>query len=173
MLVNVQPGVAATAVTAQVIIHFQRYPGTDAASGIAGLEYTLFVDGVEQLPAVHTTDATGKVTLNINPASTNFLHILGTRYRLIFITPLPAGNAVQGIKRRLNMLGYAHAMVETSALQPDPANPGGAQILVTTPTPIDTDDDHAILCFQADNNLLIDSLAGSNTQGRLRSKAGQ
>jgi hypothetical protein len=154
--VSLTPGRTTTLQTRQVIIHLQKYPGNDAASGVADVEYFLSVNGVEQRPnPLPRTDASGRIVLDgVDPNADNRLHILGSVYRVIFQTSLPAPNTVKGIKARLNILGYRQG------------NPDGENI--------DEDTDYAILNFQADNEpLSVDSVAGSRTQPRLNQVSAQ
>lgn len=129
---------------------FQRYPGTDAASAIQGLEYEVRV-GRHALQG--TTGADGKVTVRVPAGTGATLTAMGTRYDLSAALNLPRQDTVEGAQRRLNMLGY-------NAGFPDGIN--GAKTEV------------AVLNYQADNApLRVDGLLGAQTQTSIRNKAGE
>jgi len=132
-------------------IIFQRYPGTEAASAVQGLNYSVQV-GTGAVRN-NSTGADGKVTVQLRSGQTARLTVMGTEYRLRLRRTLEPVNQMRGIQRRLNMLGY-HAGDEDGNLGP-----------IT---------EHAVLNFQADNNpLKADGLAGPQTRQRLRNRVGR
>jgi hypothetical protein len=135
-------------VTLQVI--FQKCPGTAAALAVSGLDYQLTVGS--NPPQNGTTGADGKVTVRLVPGTTAALVVMGTTYRLSACESLEARDTMQGIQRRLQMLGYYIGRVDG---------------LVGKKT------EYAVLNFQADNApLKVDGLGGPQTQSRLRTVAG-
>jgi peptidoglycan hydrolase-like protein with peptidoglycan-binding domain len=140
----------------RVKIFFQTFPGTKAASGIAGLP---FIVQVGTAPAVlGSTPADGHVEILLGAGDTASLKILGSEYqvRLLVGEPFPI-TQLRGVQQRLNMLGY-HA----GELQPDDlaAGLGRNQTHAT---------ERAIINFQADHDpLFIDGVAGPKTQPKLQ-----
>ena len=84
-------------------IFFQRYPGTDAASGIANVPYVLRVGGTQQRGR---TNAAGRVSLSLPQGATAELEIFGTTYRISARGALTASTRTKGRQQRLAMLGY-------------------------------------------------------------------
>ena len=129
---------------------FQRFPGTDAASGIAGLDYSVAVGGVR---TNGRTAADGKVAIDLLAGATAVITILGTEYHVTRLGSLEAPGAKEGIQRRLQMLGYYNGAVDGD---------------------LKTQTEYAVLNFQADNApLLVDGLAGPLTQNSLKGKVGE
>jgi outer membrane protein OmpA-like peptidoglycan-associated protein len=111
---------------------FQRFPGkggTDADRGIGGVPYTLRVTGLPDKTDKTDPDGTVKVVMPADSAA--ILEILGSSYNLSPRDSIEALNTIQGVQRRLDMLGY---------------HPGAIDGAVGT----DTDD--SVLKLQADNN---------------------
>ena len=139
-----------------VKIFFQTFPGTDAASGIAGLP---FIVQIGAAPAVvGLTPADGHVDVRLSAGETASLKILGSEYQVSLLAgqPFPIAQ-LRGVQQRLNMLGY-HA----GELQPDDlaANLGQNQ---------NQDTERAIINFQSDHDpLFIDGVAGSKTQPQIQ-----
>lgn len=133
-----------------VVIYFQWYPGTEAASGIADEEYVLKI-GSKQVKG--RLSAQGSVVLRLPAGSSGVLEIFGSRYEINVRGTIEALDTDRGVQRRLSMLGYELGNVDGIV---------GAKT------------DRAILNFQADNNpLAIDGIAGAKTQKQLKAKAGE
>ncbi len=129
---------------------FQRYPGTDAASAIQGLDYEVRVG---RLTRQGTTGADGKVSVRVPAGTRATVTAMGTRYDLSAAMHLPAHDTVVGAQRRLNMLGY-------NAGSPDGINGPKTEI--------------AVLNYQADNApLRVEGLLGAQTQNSIRTKVGE
>lgn len=143
----------------RVKIYFQRYAGTNAASGIDGLDYTITINGGP--PVAGTTPADGKIEMLLAAGDTAQLNILGSQYDVsLLVGGLHPIAELRGVQQRLNMLGY-----NAGALQADntAAVTGGIENQSTLETEL------AIINFQSDNNpLFIDAIAGQRTQTRLR-----
>jgi len=132
-------------------IIFQRYPGTDAASAISGLDYEVTVGRGSTRRGRTGND--GKLTIRIAPFARARLNIMGTEYRVRARSGLERFNHLRGVQRRLNMLGYNAGAVDGS---------------------MGPKTEHAVLNFQADNApLKVDGLPGPRTQRALRDKVGR
>jgi peptidoglycan hydrolase-like protein with peptidoglycan-binding domain len=130
---------------------FQRYPGTDAASGIQGLEYEYTVAGSQ--PIRGTTGADGRARLRVPPGETANLKVMGAEYQVRALTPMEPFNQTKGMQRRLNMLGYNAGPV-TGTLGPST--------------------EYAVLNFQADNApLRMDGLPAASIQQAIKDKVGE
>lgn len=117
-------------VTFKVI--FQRFPGVggkDEDRGIGDVPYKLLVTGLPEKTDKTEKDGTVKVVMPAGAAA--ILEILGTSYELSPKDGIEALNTIQGVQRRLDMLGY---------------HPGDIDGTVGVPT------DDAVLKLQADNN---------------------
>lgn len=172
----------------RIKIFFQRFPGTNAASGIAGLDFTVTVNGGP--PVAGVTPADGKVEILLAAGDTATLSILGSQYSVsLLVGGLHPVTELRGVQQRLNMLGYNAGPLDTT-VPPRPtttnatvdvrnhrpavlagpnATPADRQIntLVEQQTTLETD--LAILNFQADNKpLLNDGIPGPATQPKLR-----
>lgn len=137
----------------RVKLYFQRFPGTagtDAERGIAGLAYTLRIDG--RVAHTGTTAADGSLTLRVPAQSRAVLEILGTQYDLTLQNHLDAVTTMKGQQGRLAMLGY---------------QPGA----LTGVNQRATDD--AFSEFQADHNLDTTGGTDGNTETQLRTGAGE
>ncbi len=141
----------ATITRIRIEIIFQRYPGTDAASAIRGLDYRLVAgDGTGSFG---TTGADGKVTLSLGAGEEARLEIMGTTYRIRTWPTLEAVTTRQGYQRRLKMLGYYTDTVDGLA---------------------GPNTEYALLHYQADNApLVVDGLAGSQTTTSIQNKVGE
>jgi len=134
-----------------VEIIFQRYPGTEAASAINGLDYEVRVG--EGAARANTTGADGKVIVQLRAGQRARLNVMGTEYQLGLRRALEPVNQIRGVQRRLNMLGYNAGVVDGT---------------------IGPKTEYAVLNFQADNApLKADGLPGRNTQRRLEQKVGE
>lgn len=142
----------------KIQIFFQRFPGTTASSGIQGLDFTVTIDGGP--PRAGRTPADGKVEIRLGAAETATLQILGSEYTVNLLAGgLHPVAELRGVQQRLNMLGYAAGALESGA----PPVQAGTSFNQTTAT------EHAIIDLQSDNNpLVIDAIAGPQTQQRLR-----
>ncbi len=130
---------------------FQRYPGTEAASGIQGLKYEYTVAG--SLPIQGTTAEDGRVRVRLPPGETANLTIMGSIYQVSARFEIEPFNQTQGVQRRLNMLGF---------------NVGPVNGVIGPST------EYAVLNFQADNApLRVDGLPEPSTQQAIRDKVGE
>ena len=143
----------------RVKIFFQRFAGTNAASGIAGLDFTITINGGPAIIGV--TPADGKIEMLLSASDTAQLNILGSTYNVsLLVGGLHPVAELRGLQQRLNMLGY-----NAGALQADNTAPVTAGI--ENQSTIETE--LAITNFQSDNDpLFIDAIAGTKTQTRLR-----
>ncbi len=147
----------------RVQIFFQRFAGTNARSGIAGLDFSVTVNGG---PAVNgTTPADGKVEILLSAGDTAQLSILGSQYDVsLLVGGLHAVAELRGVQQRLNMLGY-----NAGGLQGDNTPPVTPPPLIENQSTLDTE--LAMLNFQADNDpLFADAICGTKTQNSIRSK---
>jgi peptidoglycan hydrolase-like protein with peptidoglycan-binding domain len=87
-----------------VDLYFQRYPGTDAAAGIQGLDYEYTCLG--SLPIRGTTGKDGKVRIRVPKGESANLKVLGTEYKISVGDALEPHDQVKGMQQRLFMLGY-------------------------------------------------------------------
>lgn len=145
----------------RIKIFFQRFPGTNAASGIAGLDFTITINGGP--PVTGTTPADGKVEMLLAAGDTAQLNILGSTYDVsLLVGGLHTITELRGVQQRLNMLGYNAGALQADATA---AVTGGIEGQSTVETEL------AITNFQADNDpLFIDAIAGNRTQTALRNK---
>jgi hypothetical protein len=117
-------------VTFKVI--FQVFPGVggkDEDRAIAGIPYTLRVTGLPDKKDKTEKDGSIKVVMPAGAAA--ILEILGTSYALSPKEGIESLNTIQGVQRRLDMLGYHIDSIDGVVFE-------------------DTDD--AVLKLQADNN---------------------
>jgi len=129
---------------------FQRYPGTDAPSAIQGLNYEVRVG---RLARQGTTGGDGKVTVRVPAGTVAILTVMGTSYELSAALNLPRHDTIEGVQRRLNMLGY---------------NAGLADGVIGAKTEV------AVLNYQADNApLRVEGVPGAQTRNSLRGKVGE
>jgi hypothetical protein len=117
-------------VTFKVIFqHFPGVGGKDEDRGIGDVPFKLRVTGLPDKVDKTEKDGTVKVVMPASAAA--ILEILGTSYELSPKDAIEALDTIQGVQRRLDMLGY---------------HPGSIDGTVG----VDTDD--AVLKLQADNN---------------------
>ena len=145
----------------RVRIFFQRFPGTRAASGIQGLDFTLTIGTAT--PITGTTPADGKVELVLAAGETANLQILGSTYQIqLLVGGLFPVAQLRAVQQRLNMLGYQAGALQTPVAPIPP-------VLANTSFNQNAATEHAIVNFQSDNGpLVIDGVAGGNTQSKLR-----
>lgn len=145
----------------RVKIFFQRFGGTNAASGIQGLDFTITINGGPAIAGV--TPADGKIEMLLAAGDTAQLNILGSTYNVrLLVGGLNPVAELRGVQQRLNMLGY-----NAGALQAD--NKAAVTSGIEGQSTIETE--LAITNFQSDNNpLFIDAIAGNKTQTSLRNK---
>ncbi len=137
----------------KIKVYFQRYPGTagtDAERGIAGVEYTLRING--RVASVGTTAADGSVTLRIPAQAAAVLEILGTRYDVTLQSFLELSSVMKGRQGRLTMLGYEPGAIDGTNRR---------------------ECDDAMSEFQADNNLDTTGATDAGTESQLRTQAGE
>jgi hypothetical protein len=142
----------------RIKIFFQRFPGTNARSGIAGLDFTVRVAAAP--PVTGTTPADGKVEILLAPGETATLEILGSQYDVSLMAgALHPIAELRGVQQRLNMLGYAAGVLES----------GTPPVQAATSLNQNKATEHAIIDYQSDHGpLLIDAIAGPRTQQNLR-----
>jgi peptidoglycan hydrolase-like protein with peptidoglycan-binding domain len=135
-----------------VQIYFQRCPGTDAALGISGLNYTVKI-GTSGAVTSGTTAADGKIEIRMYVSDTATLKVMGTEYTVSIRGTLAPFNKFTGVQRRLKMMGYFV---------------GDADSKLKAST------EYALLGFQADNGpLKIDGIPDANTQQKIKDKVGE
>lgn len=117
----------------EIKIYFQKWPGTDAASGIADVPYKFWVDGSKDKPKELLTAKDGSASVRLKEGETAILEIFGTIYHVKTRKDLEPIDKVKGVQRRLAMLAYG---------------PGGVDGSLGLKT------DRAALNFQGDNNPL-------------------
>ena len=147
----------------RIQIFFQRFAGTNARSGIAGLAFSVTVNGG---PAVTgTTPADGKVEMLLSAGDTAQLSILSSQYDVsLLVGGLHPVVELRGVQQRLNMLGY-----NAGAIQGDTTPPITAPPVIENQSTLETE--LAMLNFQADNDpLFADAICGTRTQNSIRSK---
>ncbi|MGB9466241.1 MAG: hypothetical protein WBR10_14120 [Candidatus Acidiferrum sp.] len=140
----------------RVKIYFQSYPGTAAASGIAGLQFTLKVG---RSPAVTgTTPSDGHIEIWLAAGETASLKVMDTEYTVSALVGVPFPIAeLRGMQQRLNMLGYNAGALHADNLEAKKFILDGEG------------NERAVLNFQSDNDpLFIDALSGAQTQARLQ-----
>jgi hypothetical protein len=142
----------------KVQIFFQSFPGTSAASGIAGLNFVLTVGASPAV--VGTTPADGHVDVRLAAGEVASLKILGSEYLVSLLDGLPFPvTQMRGVQQRLNMLGY-HAGTLRGDNNPAFDRPTEGRFSFLT--------EDAIINFQADHDpLFIDGIAGPKTQPKL------
>ena len=155
----------------KIQIFFQRFPGTNARSGIQNLDFTVTVDGG---PArTGRTPADGKVEIRLAAGETATLNILGSQYQVSLLSGgLHAISELRGVQQRLNMLGYNAGPLEGTNLSPiTPAPPPAAANALPIESQSTLEAELAIINFQSDNDpLFIDAIVGARTQTSLRNK---
>lgn len=156
----------------RVEIFFQRFPGTNAASGIAGLDFTITVNGGPAIVGV--TPADGKIEILLAAGDTAQLNILGSAYNVsLLVGGLHPVAELRGVQQRLNMLGYnAGALQAGTTAASTPAPPPVPPQVALDPA-IESQStlgtELAIYNFQADNDPLFnDAIAELNTQTTLQ-----
>jgi len=139
----------------RVDIYLQKYPGKDAASGVADIPYTVTVGGTRVSPANARTASDGKMSIRLPAGATATLRIMDTDIQVTLRDTLEAVTTRHGRQRRLSMLGY----------QLGPNGVDGQRGQYT---------DRAVLNFQADHHpLTVDGDPGSNTRTRLTNEVGE
>lgn len=157
----------------RIQIFFQRFAGTNARSGIAGLDFTVTVNGVTTAP--RQTPADGKVEILLSAGDTAQLNILGSQYDVsLLVGGLHPVAELRGVQQRLNMLGYNAGLplqagnTAASTPAPPPVPPQVAlDPAIESQSTLGTE--LAIYNFQADNDPLFnDAIAEANTQTALQ-----
>lgn len=158
----------------RVQIFFQRFAGTNARSGIAGLDFSVTVNGG---PAVNgTTPADGKVEILLSAGDTAQLNILGSQYNVsLLVGGLHPVAELRGVQQRLNMLGYNAGGLQGDNTAPVTAAPPLVPPSAAANPPIENqstlETELAMSNFQADNDpLFIDAITGTRTQTSIRNK---
>jgi Putative peptidoglycan binding domain len=134
----------------KILLYFQTYPGTDAASGIAGVDYVFKLFG--KVASKGKTANDGHVELNLPAGSTGTLEIFGSKFTIKLQKKLEPVANLHGAQRRLSMLGYELGGIDGN---------------------LGSKTDRAILNFLADNNLTTDGLLDAKTNNGLTSKVGE
>jgi hypothetical protein len=157
----------------RVQIFFQRFAGTNAASGIKGLDFTITING--GLPIVGVTPSDGKIEMLLAAGDTAQLNILGSTYDVsLLVGGLHPVAELRGVQQRLNMLGYnAGLPLQADATAPSTPAPPPVPPAVSIDPAIESqatlETELAIYNFQADNDPLFnDAIAEINTQTRLQ-----
>ncbi len=102
---RVRSGQTTPFTTATVRIFFQRYPGSNhSESGIPHVNYSFRVNG--ELVTTGSTGTHGEILLQFDPRQAAELEVFGTRYRITVRDDIEDVQSVEGLQRRLNMLGY-------------------------------------------------------------------
>ena len=133
---------ASTLVTLKVI--FQKYPGTagtDADRAIANVPVHIRVIGVSERDVQTAADGSVNVTMPQN--GTAVIETLGTQYVLTALDALENVNNLDGVKRRLEILGHDVGTINTT---------------------MDQDTERAVLNFQADNGIRMDGVITAATR---------
>jgi hypothetical protein len=143
----------------RVKVRFQFGAGADDALGIEGVNWSVSLNGAVVTSGI--TDAKGEVSFLMSPNETVVLNIFDTDYNVTMHPGLEAATERDGQQKRLDMLGYMIGYLR---------NPIGSNR---------TDDDQdgpltrqAILNFQTDSNLHMDSVPGRRTRGELTNIVG-
>ena len=142
----------------RIAVFVQRFAGTNASSGIAGLEFTVRVGTAPARSG--RTPANGKVEILLGAGETATLEILGSKYQVTLMAGrLHPIAELRGVQQRLNMLGYAAGALES----------GTPPVQASTSLNQNKATEHAIIDFQSDHDpLLIDAIAGPHTQRTLQ-----
>ncbi|MCY7374753.1 MAG: peptidoglycan-binding protein [Pyrinomonadaceae bacterium] len=140
-----------------VKIMFQVFPGvkgTDDQRGIAGVPYTLSLDGgVSTVSgAAMKTSIDGGVTLFVPSNTPAILKIFDTEYAFSALSSIEAPATTKGAQRRLTLLGYELGGVDGS---------------------LGKKSDRAILNLQADSNLNADGSIDALMRSQLVSDFGE
>ena len=133
-----------------VQIIFQRFPGTggtDAERGIADVPATVRVIG--GATTTTRTAANGAVTVTMPANATAVLEVLGSQYVIQPLAALEANAGLDGVKRRLQILGHSVGTIDTTASQ---------------------DSDRGVLEFQADATptITVDGRIDPNTRAPIQ-----
>lgn len=145
----------------RVRLFFQRFPGTNAQSGIQGLDFTIRIGAAP--PITGQTPANGRMEFLLAVDETAQVEILGSTYEVRLLTGgLQPVTELRGAQQRLNMLGYNAGAIESPAVGiPATTTASGNNLTLAT--------ELAITNLQADHNpLFIDAIAGNRTQSKLR-----
>lgn len=134
----------------KILVYFQTYPGTDAASGIGGVDYVFKIAG--KVAGSGKTAGDGHVELNLPPGTSGILEIFRSSFHITLRRKLEPVADLHGAQRRASMLGYHVGQVDGIL---------GAKT------------DRGVLSFQADNTLVTDGIAGPKTNNALKSKVGE
>lgn len=145
----------------RVQLFFQRFAGTNARSGIQGLDFTIRIGTAP--PITGQTPANGRIEFLLAVDETAQVEILGSTYDVRLLTGgLHPIAELRGVQQRLNMLGHNAGPIETPAAG-TPATQASSGNNLTLATEL------AITNFQADHNpLAIDAVAGRGTQPRIQ-----
>ena len=140
-----------------VKIMFQVFPGikgTDAQRGIAGVPYTLSLDGGKTTIAAASfkTSVDGGVTFFVPSNTPAILKIFDTEYDISALNAIEPKTTNKGVQRRLSLLGY-----ELDDVDGD----------------LGKKTDRSLLNFQADSDLNADGKINALTQNRLAGDFGE
>jgi hypothetical protein len=148
----------------RIQIFFQRFAGTNARSGIAGLTFSFSINGGPVVTGV--TPADGKVEMLLAAGDTAQLNILGSQYDVsLLVGGLHPVAELRGVQQRLNMLGYNAGPLQGDNTPAVTSPPPTVESQSTLETEL------AIINFQSDNDpLFIDAICGTRTQNSIRNK---
>jgi hypothetical protein len=95
----------------EIKIYFQRWPTTDAASGIADLPYTFQVEGSKDVKN-GVTASDGSISIRLADDKKGILKVLGTVYHVKVQKSLEAVDKVKGVQQRLATIGYGPGAID-------------------------------------------------------------
>ena len=127
---------ASTLVTMRIIL--QRFPGTagtDAERAIANVPFTVRVIGGAQ--RTDRTAADGTISITMPQNATAVVEVLGSQYVIQALDALENVANLDGVKRRLEILGHDVGTIDTTMDQPT---------------------ERGVLNFQADNGIRVDGV---------------
>lgn len=140
-----------------VKIIFQVFPGikgTDAQRAIAGVPFTLSIDGGKTFvnAASFKTLTDGSVSFLVPSNTPAILKIFDTEYHISVLDSIEAKTTKKGVQSRLSLLGYELGDIDGK---------------------IGSKSDWSLLNFQADSNLNADGRIDNLTQNQLAKDFGE
>ena len=142
-----------------VKIRLQICGGLPDELGIAHAQWVLLFEGAQIDSG--TTTANGEIEIIMLPAEELTLRVFNTDYPIHLRDAYLAANTIGGQQKRLDTVGYVVGYLGTpiGSAVPDDGTDGARTR-------------QAVLAFQTDEALGIDSVAGNTTQTRLTTRAG-